>query len=119
MYKVIVADDEPFMLEGWRTMIDWRACGYELCGTATDGEEALALFNSVEPDLVVTDIQMPVMDGLGLIHTLREDLAYTSKIVIVTGYPILITRSKPYGIRSISTCLNLLFPRRFIKSLWT
>lgn len=86
MYKVIVADDEPFMLEGWRTMIDWRACGYELCGTATDGEEALALFNSVEPDLVVTDIQMPVMDGLGLIHTLREDLAYTSKIVIVTGY---------------------------------
>ncbi|OMF17974.1 hypothetical protein BK131_08545 [Paenibacillus amylolyticus] len=86
MYKVIVADDEPFMLEGWRTMIDWQACGYELCGTATDGEEALSLFNAVEPDLVVTDIQMPVMDGLGLIHTLREDLAYTSKIVIVTGY---------------------------------
>lgn len=86
MYKVIVADDEPFMLEGWRTMIDWQACGYELCGTATDGEEALSLFNAVGPDLVVTDIQMPVMDGLGLIHTLREDLAYTSKIVIVTGY---------------------------------
>ncbi|WP_440119500.1 response regulator transcription factor [Paenibacillus sp. QZ-Y1] len=86
MYKVIVADDEPFMLEGWRTMIDWRACGYELCGTATDGEEALALFHSVQPDLVVTDIQMPIMDGLGLIQTLREDLAYTSKIVIVTGY---------------------------------
>ncbi|PQP81488.1 hypothetical protein C0Q44_17350 [Paenibacillus sp. PCH8] len=86
MYKVIVADDEPFMLEGWRTMIDWQACGYELCGTATDGEEALALFHSVGPDLVITDIQMPVMDGLLLIQTLREKLAYTSKIVIVTGY---------------------------------
>lgn len=87
MYKVIVADDEPFMLEGWRTMIDWRACGYELCGTATDGEEALALFTSVKPDLVITDIQMPILDGLGLIQTLREEMDYTSKIIIVTGYP--------------------------------
>ncbi|MGO4528723.1 response regulator [Paenibacillus sp. 2TAF8] len=86
MYKVIVADDEPFMLEGWRTMIDWQGCGYELCGTATDGEEALELINHVNPDLVVTDIQMPVLDGLGLIRTMREELRYDSQIVIVTGY---------------------------------
>ncbi|MDP9699095.1 YesN/AraC family two-component response regulator [Paenibacillus intestini] len=86
MYKVIVADDEPFMLEGWKTMIDWQGCGYELCGTATDGEEALELINHVNPDLVVTDIQMPVLDGLGLIRTMREELKYDSQIVIVTGY---------------------------------
>ncbi|WP_366294027.1 response regulator [Paenibacillus sp. AN1007] len=86
MYKVIVADDEPFMLEGWRTMIDWQGCGYELCGTATDGEEALELISHVNPDLVVTDIQMPVLDGLGLIRTMREELNYDSQIVIVTGY---------------------------------
>ncbi|WP_228469560.1 response regulator transcription factor [Paenibacillus sp. JNUCC31] len=86
MYKVIVADDEPFMLEGWRTMIDWQACGYELCGTATDGEEALALIGTVEPDLVVTDIQMPVLDGLGLIRTMREELGHTAKVIIVSGY---------------------------------
>ncbi|PYE49647.1 response regulator [Paenibacillus barcinonensis] len=86
MYKVIVADDEPFMLEGWRTMIDWQGCGYELCGTATDGEEALELIGMVNPDLVVTDIQMPVLDGLGLIRTMREELRYDSQIVIVTGY---------------------------------
>ncbi|MGF6352262.1 two-component system response regulator YesN [Paenibacillus sp. 4624] len=86
MYKVIVADDEPFMLEGWKTMIDWQGCGYELCGTATDGEEALDLINHVNPDLVVTDIQMPVLDGLGLIRTMREELKYDSQIVIVTGY---------------------------------
>lgn len=86
MYKVIVADDEPFMLEGWRTMIDWQGCGYELCGTATDGEEALELIGHVNPDLVVTDIQMPVLDGLGLIRTMREELNYDSQIVIVTGY---------------------------------
>ncbi|GGH47492.1 hypothetical protein GCM10008014_10860 [Paenibacillus silvae] len=86
MYKVIVADDEPFMLEGWRTMIDWQGCGYELCGTATDGEEALELIGTVNPDLVVTDIQMPVLDGLDLIRTMREELKYDSQIVIVTGY---------------------------------
>lgn len=86
MYKVIVADDEPFMLEGWKTMIDWQGCGYELCGTATDGEEALELIGLVNPDLVVTDIQMPVLDGIGLIRTMREELRYDSQIVIVTGY---------------------------------
>lgn len=86
MHKVIVADDEPYTLEGWRTMIDWQACGYELCGTATDGEEALSLIGAVEPDLVVTDIQMPVLDGLGLIRTMREELKNTAKIVIATGY---------------------------------
>ncbi|MBB6730921.1 response regulator [Cohnella zeiphila] len=87
MYKVLVVDDEPFMLEGWKTMVDWNSCGYELCGTATDGEEALASIRACEPDLVVTDIQMPVLDGLGLIRILKEEMQLNMKIVIVSGYP--------------------------------
>jgi two-component system response regulator YesN len=86
MYKVLVVDDEPLMLEGWKTMVDWHAYGYELSGTATDGEEALAAIRASEPDLVVTDIRMPVLDGIGLIRAMKEELGVSSKTVIVSGY---------------------------------
>ncbi|MFC4811930.1 helix-turn-helix domain-containing protein [Paenibacillus sp. GCM10023250] len=86
MYKVLVADDEPLMIEGWKTMVDWQACGYELCGTATDGEEAIAAIRACPPDLVMTDIRMPVLDGLGLIRAMKEELGLTAKTVIVSGY---------------------------------
>jgi two-component system response regulator YesN len=84
--KVIVVDDEPLMLEGWKSMVDWGAYGFELCGTATDGEEALGAIRSCSPDLVVTDIRMPVMDGLELIRTMKEEMDSRAKIVIVSGY---------------------------------
>ncbi|MBB6676660.1 helix-turn-helix domain-containing protein [Cohnella lubricantis] len=87
MYKVLVVDDEPLMLEGWKTMVDWEAYGYQLCGTATDGAEALANIQACDPDLVVTDIRMPVLDGLGLIRAMKEDLGHSAKTIIVSGFP--------------------------------
>lgn len=86
MYKVLVVDDEPLMLEGWETMVDWEGHGYELCGTSTNGEDALALIQAYDPDLVVTDIRMPVLDGLQLIRTMKEELRHNAKTVIVSGY---------------------------------
>ncbi|MCZ8521304.1 MULTISPECIES: response regulator [Paenibacillus] len=86
MFKVLVVDDEPLMLEGWKTMVDWQSCGYELCGTATDGEEALAWIRVHEPDLVFTDVRMPVLDGLGLIRAMRDELRVSPMTVIVSAY---------------------------------
>ncbi|WP_274653865.1 helix-turn-helix domain-containing protein [Paenibacillus humicola] len=86
MYKVLVVDDEPFMLEGWKTMVDWAAYGFELSGTATDGEEALAQVRQDMPDLVVTDIRMPVLDGIGLIRAMNEQLGAVPLTVIVSAY---------------------------------
>ncbi|MBM7566077.1 response regulator transcription factor [Paenibacillus sacheonensis] len=85
MYKVLVVDDEPLMLEGWKTMVDWQACGYELSGTATDGEEALALIRACDPELVITDIRMPVLDGIGLIRAMKE-MGCGAKTIIVSAY---------------------------------
>lgn len=85
MYKVVVVDDEPLMLEGWKTMVDWPACGYELCGTATNGEEALALIRACDPELVITDIRMPVLDGIGLVRAMKE-MGYGAKTIIVSAY---------------------------------
>lgn len=86
MYRAFVVDDEPHMLEGWRTMIDWDACGFELVGTACDGEDALAEIKKRPPDLLVTDIRMPVVDGLELIRAVREMYGSDIKCVIVSGY---------------------------------
>ncbi|MBD3919869.1 response regulator [Paenibacillus sp. PR3] len=86
MYKVLVVDDEPLMLEGWMTMVDWEACGYQLCGTSANGEDALELIRTCDPDLVVTDIRMPVIDGLQLIRIMKEELKHNAKTVIVSGY---------------------------------
>lgn len=86
MHKVLVVDDEPFMLEGWRTMVEWEAYGYELCGTSANGEDALELIQTCDPDLVVTDIRMPVIDGLQLIRIMKEELKHNAKTVIVSGY---------------------------------
>ncbi|MCA0757291.1 response regulator [Paenibacillus sp. N4] len=86
MYKVLAVDDEPLMIEGWRTMIDWNAFGYELSGTASDGEEALELIRLIKPEVVVTDVRMPIMDGLELIKVVKEEMNLHIQFVIVSGY---------------------------------
>ena len=65
-YRVIVVDDEPFMLEGMRLMIDWNRCGFALCGEAGTVQEALHLLDTVKPHLLLTDVRMPGMLGTDL-----------------------------------------------------
>lgn len=87
MYKVLVVDDEPFMLEAWKLFVEWETHGFVLCGTATDGEEALRAIADDQPDVVITDIEMPVMDGLELIRSIRENTDLKRlQLIIVSGY---------------------------------
>ncbi len=86
MYRVVVVDDEPMMLEGWQTMVDWEAYGFQLCGMATDGQEGLELAKRLRPELLITDISMPVLDGIGLIKALRQESNLPMRTIIVSGY---------------------------------
>lgn len=87
MYRVLVVDDEPFMLEGWKTIVNWEAHGFELCWAVSDGREALDVMEHEVPDLVFTDLQMPVMDGLELIrHMKQHPKLKDTTTVIVSGY---------------------------------
>jgi two-component system response regulator YesN len=85
MLRVMFADDEPYMLEGLRTMIDWNKLGFVVCGEASDGEDALALMASALPHLVLTDIRMPVIDGLELIEQ-ASSIHPEMKFIILSGY---------------------------------
>lgn len=85
MFKLLLADDEADVREGVIQEIDWQKEGFEVVGTAENGNEALELIEKFMPDVVVTDIKMPFMDGLQLSETVRKQYP-TTKIIILTGF---------------------------------
>ncbi len=76
MLKVFLVDDEPFILQGLRAMIDWEEEGYRIVGTAENGQGALTFLREQEVDLIIADIRMPVMDAITLLETLRKEYHY-------------------------------------------
>jgi two-component system, response regulator YesN len=84
-YQVFFVEDEIVTREGIRDNVDWRAHGFELCGEAPDGELALPLLGATRPDVLITDIKMPFMDGLQLCKVVRERMPST-KVVILSGH---------------------------------
>ena len=85
MLKVFLAEDETLIREGLRDNIPWEQYGYRFVGEAADGEMALPLIRKTKPDVLITDIKMPFMDGLSLSRIVREELPRT-KIIIISGY---------------------------------
>jgi two-component system, response regulator YesN len=84
-YKVFLVEDEIVTREGIRDNVDWKANGFEYCGEAADGETALLLLRAVKPDILITDIKMPFMDGLQLGKIVREHMPWI-KIIILSGH---------------------------------
>ena len=82
MLKVLIVDDEVFVRGGLRTMINWTDHGFKVVGDAADGEKALKLALETKPDLVLTDLVMPHMNGLELIRELNSKLPETKVIVL-------------------------------------
>lgn len=85
LYRVMLVDDEEEVRTSIIKKIDWERAGYEVVGDAENGEEALEKAAVLEPDLVITDIRMPFMDGLTLGSRLRE-LMPSIKLVIFSGF---------------------------------
>lgn len=81
MLKAVVFDDEKIVLMALKEVIDWGSYGIELVGTADNGINALQLFRDLRPDIVITDIRMPGMDGLELIETISLESSSTMFIV--------------------------------------
>ena len=73
MLRVLLVDDEPFIVQGLMVFVDWEQEGYEIVYTAADGAEALTYLKEHKVDLVISDIKMPVMSGLELLETIRRE----------------------------------------------
>ena len=83
--KVFLAEDESVVREGLRDNIPWQQFGYQFVGEAGDGEMALPLIRKTRPDVLITDIKMPFMDGLALSHIVGQEFP-EMKIIIISGY---------------------------------
>ncbi|MBD0378714.1 response regulator [Paenibacillus sedimenti] len=85
MYKIIIADDEDNVREGIRDSLQWEDLGFELVGDFVNGRDVLQSLEQLQPDVVLTDINMPLMDGLEVTRYLFEHYPQI-KIIILTGY---------------------------------
>lgn len=85
LYRVLLADDEEEIRTGISRKIDWAGLGFELVGQAENGADALELAEQLRPDVVLTDIRMPFMDGMELCRRLKQSLP-AAKLVVFSGF---------------------------------
>ena len=67
MLKVLIVEDEQYIAQGLSMLIDWESCGYEIAGTVYNGQDAIDFLQDTQVDLILSDIKMPVMDGITLL----------------------------------------------------
>ena len=85
LYRIMLVDDEEEVRKAMIRQMDWEQLGFTVAGDAENGRDALEKLEQLEPDVVMTDIRMPYMDGLALTARIREK--YPSvKILIFSGY---------------------------------
>ncbi|MBT9776847.1 response regulator [Clostridium sp. MCC353] len=86
MYKALIVDDEPLVQIGLQSMITWSDFQISVCGTASNGRQALEMIRSLHPDIVITDIKMPIMNGLELMEASKSLPEPTPEFIILTCY---------------------------------
>lgn len=85
MMKVLIVDDETIIREGLKFFVNWNTLGFTICGEAEDGDEALRLILTLEPDLVLLDIRMPNLLGTEIVQLSRER-NFKGHFIILSGY---------------------------------
>ncbi|MCD7818823.1 MAG: response regulator [Lachnospiraceae bacterium] len=85
LYSVLLVDDEEEVIQIIRKKIDWESLGFRVIGQAHNGVEALEMAEEIQPDVVLTDIKMPYMDGLTMSRLMKEKFR-TVKIIIFSGF---------------------------------
>ncbi|MCU6712639.1 response regulator [Paenibacillus sp. J5C_2022] len=103
--KVLLVDDEAWVVESLKASVDWGQLGFEVAGMALSGPEALAMMESIRPDVVFTDIRMPGMSGLELIKRGSELHAHT-RFIVVSGYAEFAYAQKALAYGAMAYCLK-------------
>ena len=108
--KVMLIDDEPFILQGLTLLIDWEKEGCKIVRTAANGMEALDYLKEHTVDLILADIEMPVMTGLELLEKIRVENISDAYFAILSGYNDF---SYVCRYRRNSFCWNGIFSKQF------
>jgi two-component system response regulator YesN len=86
VFKVLLVDDEPSVLEGLRIFVDWNRLGLEIIGEAPDGAASFSVIQNLRPDLVICDIRMPGLNGLELIEKVNDEIVPAPKFILLSGF---------------------------------
>ncbi|MCR5688023.1 MAG: response regulator [Lachnospiraceae bacterium] len=86
MRRVLLADDEPFILQGLKAVIDWNAEGFEIVRSCSNGQEAYEYLKENSVDVILADIKMPMMTGIELLRRIREEKISDAFFIILTGF---------------------------------
>ena len=86
MINILIVDDEPFIRQGLKILINWNFYGYNIIGEASNGNEAIKFVEKNKVDLIISDIKMPEMDGLGLAKNIYEKYNRKIKCIMLSGY---------------------------------
>ncbi|MBN2619237.1 MAG: response regulator [Spirochaetales bacterium] len=86
MLKVLLVDDEPFLLQGLKVLIDWEFEGYEIVYTASNGIQALEYLQKNSVDLIIADIKMPGISGIDLLEKIHKDNISHAYFIILSGH---------------------------------
>ena len=116
MYKVFLVEDETAVRQAIRDTINWQSEDFEICGDAADGESALPLLLEKKPDILLTDIRMPFMDGLELVRIIAKELPKTI-IIILSGYDEFTYAQKAIRLGVSDYLLKPITPAKLIQSL--
>lgn len=85
MYKLLIVDDEEIEREGMANFIEWEKFDIDMVGTAQNGEEGIQKIKALKPDIVMTDIKMPIMNGIEMIHQVRK-MRFYSEFIVLSGF---------------------------------
>lgn len=85
MLKTLIVDDEYYFREALKVSIDWAGLGFYICGEAKNGKDALEKVENINPDVIIVDVNMPIMDGLEFVEAIKQR-GYNCKIIILTGH---------------------------------
>ncbi|MGV8981778.1 response regulator [Clostridium sp.] len=116
MYKLILVDDEEEVRKGIIQKIKWEQYGFNLVGEAENGRDALEMVEKFTPDVVITDIKMPFMDGLQLSEELKKRFPII-KIIILTGFDKFEYAQKAVNLNVVEYALKPICSKEFIEVL--
>ncbi|RED63255.1 response regulator transcription factor [Cohnella lupini] len=105
MRKVLIVDDESWVVESLKDLVDWNQYGFEVVAQAHNGAEALEVIKELDPDVVFTDIRMPEMNGLELIQRGRS-VSSRIQFVVVSGYAEFAYAQKALTFGAVAYCLK-------------
>lgn len=101
--QVLIVDDEPYMVDYLRKLVDWEQYGFEHVYTAGGGSMARDMLDKYQPELLITDIRMPKISGLDLCRHIFEK-KYPTKVMIYLDMVSLSMRNKPFSMVFLNIC---------------